>query len=46
MERIALEIGIIIIVYLIGYRMGFIACFDYLSEEMTKKNEQEYKEGK
>jgi hypothetical protein len=34
MERVAIEIGVIIIIYLIGYRMGFRACYDYLMEEL------------
>lgn len=34
MERLMLEIGVIIVVFLAGYRMGFKACFDYLQEEL------------
>ena len=40
MERLALEIAIIIIVYVIGYRMGFVACFRYLEEELKNKHEE------
>lgn len=36
MIRIALEIGVIIVVFLIGYRMGFHACYEYLMEELKK----------
>ena len=36
MERIILDIGIVIVVFLIGYWMGFRACFDYLQEELKK----------
>lgn len=37
MERLAIEIGVIIIVYVLGYWMGYKACFDYLKEEVQKK---------
>lgn len=36
MERIAIEIGVIIVVYILGYWMGYRACFDYLMEELKK----------
>ena len=36
MERLVFEFGAIIIVYLLGYWMGFRACFDYLKEEINK----------
>lgn len=34
MERLAIEVGVVIVVFLIGYKMGFRACFDYLMEEL------------
>lgn len=43
MERLALEIGVIIVVYLMGYRFGFKACFDYLKEEIKKEKGNENK---
>lgn len=39
MERLAIEIGVIIIVYVLGYWMGYRACFDYLMEELKKHRE-------
>lgn len=36
MERLAIEIGVVIIVYVLGYWMGYKACFDYLREELAK----------
>lgn len=41
MERLILEIGIVIIAFLIGYWMGFRACFGYLYEEIQKKMEED-----
>lgn len=38
MERIAIEIGVIIVVFIIGYWSGFRACFDYLMEEVKEGN--------
>ncbi len=37
MERLAIEIGVIIVVFLAGYRIGFKACYDYLMEELKGK---------
>ncbi len=37
--RLAIEISVIIVVFLIGYRSGFKACYDYLSEEVQKRCE-------
>lgn len=34
MERLAIEISVIIVVFFAGYRMGFKACYDYLMEEL------------
>lgn len=39
MERLAIEIGVILLALIVGYRMGFIACFEYLNEEMRKHRE-------
>ena len=36
MQRIALEIAIVIFVYVLGYWMGFRACYDYLMDELKK----------
>ena len=36
MERLVLEIGLIIVAFLLGYWMGFRACFDYLRDELKK----------
>ena len=36
MERIAIEIGVVIVVFILGYWMGYKACFDYLREELEK----------
>ena len=41
MGRVAIEIGIVFVVYLIGYKMGFAACFDYLSAKLDEKKTQE-----
>lgn len=41
MERLVLEIGIVFVVYLIGYRMGVSACFNDLCSELEKKKNQE-----
>lgn len=38
MERLAIEIGVIIVVFIIGYWSGFRACFDYLMEEVKEGN--------
>ena len=43
MERLAIEIGVIVVVYLLGYRFGFKTCFDYLKEEIKKEKENENK---
>ena len=40
MERVAIEIGIIIVIYLIGYRMGFRACYNYLKEKLDEEKEK------
>ena len=40
MERLAIEIGVIIVVFIMGYWMGFKACFDFLDEEVHKKIEE------
>ena len=34
MGQLALTIGIIIVVFILGYWMGFRACFEYLTEEL------------
>ena len=34
MDRLMIEISIVIIVFAIGYRMGFHACYKYLMEEL------------
>ena len=39
--ELALEIGVIIVVFLIGYWLGFRACFDYLVEELQRKMEED-----
>lgn len=36
MERIILEIALVIVAFMIGYWAGFRACFDYLQEELKK----------
>lgn len=36
MERLAIEIGVAIVVFILGYWMGFHACFDYLMEEVKE----------
>ena len=38
--ELALEIGVIIVVFLIGYRMGFHACFEYLMTELENKKKE------
>lgn len=38
--RLAIEIGVVIVVFLIGYRSGFVACYDYLMEELKGKEEE------
>lgn len=32
MERLVIEIGVVIVVYVAGYKMGFKACYEYLKE--------------
>ena len=34
MDRLAIEIGVAIVVFAIGYWMGFHACYEYLMEEL------------
>lgn len=36
MERIILDIALVIVAFMIGYWSGFRACFDYLQEELKK----------
>lgn len=36
MDRLAIEIGVTIVVFAIGYWMGFHACYEYLMEEQKK----------
>ena len=38
--KLAIEIGVVIVVFLIGYRSGFMACYDYLMEELEGKEEK------
>ena len=40
MERLAIEVGVVIVVFLIGYKIGFNACFEYLSGEIEKEIER------
>ena len=37
MERILIDIGLVIVALGMGYWMGYKACFDYLKEEVQKK---------
>lgn len=39
MDRLAIEIGVVIVVFAIGYWMGFHACYEYLMEELKKPQE-------
>lgn len=39
--RLAIEIGVIIVVFLIGYRSGFMACYDYLMEELRNQDKND-----
>lgn len=41
MGKLAIEIGVILVVFILGYWMGFRACFDYLDEEIQKKMEED-----
>ena len=41
MERLMIDLALIIVSLGIGYWAGFRACFDYLSEELKNKREQE-----
>ena len=41
MGRLVIEIAVVIGVFLLGYWMGFRACFDYLDEEIQKKMEED-----
>lgn len=36
MERILIDIGLVIVALGMGYWMGFKACFDYLMEEVKE----------
>lgn len=36
MERLAIEITVVIFTYFIGYRLGFHACFKFLMDELQK----------
>ena len=38
---LALTVGGILLVFLIGYWLGFRACFDYLVEELERKMEED-----
>ena len=40
MERLMIEGIMIIFVFVLGYWMGFKACFDYLMEEVKKFKEE------
>lgn len=43
MGNIIIEFFVAIIIFLVGYRMGYIACFKYLEGELKKRqNEQNY----
>lgn len=37
-----LMVIVIIAVFLLGYRMGYIACFNYLSSEVEKEKSRMY----
>lgn len=39
--RLAIEIGVIIVVFLIGYRMGFKACYDFLMEQLENQDKSD-----
>lgn len=41
MGKLAIEIGVILVVFILGYWMGFRACFYYLDEEIQKKMEED-----
>lgn len=43
MERIILDIGLVIVAFMIGYWSGFRACFDYLMEELKEKRNDKRK---
>lgn len=41
MEKVIIQVFAVIVIFIIGYRMGFIACFKYLEGELKKRqNEQ------
>lgn len=40
MERFIIDIAIIFVVYIAGYKMGYKACFDYIKEEFRKHKEK------
>ncbi len=40
MERILIDIGLVMVALGMGYWMGFKACFDYLKEELEKFREE------
>ena len=43
MEKVIIQIFAVIVIFTIGYRMGFIACFKYLENELKEhKNEQSH----
>ena len=42
MDRLAIEIGVAIVVFAIGYWMGFHACYEYLMEELKNHNSGAY----
>lgn len=46
MERLAVEIGLIIIAIGMGYWMGFHACFDYLMQELEDHKQKQTRMGK
>lgn len=34
MERLVIEVCVVIVVFILGYWMGFRACYEYLMEEL------------
>lgn len=40
MERLIIEIGVVIVVFILGYWMGFRACFDYLMQELNEHKQK------
>lgn len=40
MERIVIDFALVIVAIGLGYLMGFRACFDYLDEEIKRRQDE------